>query len=67
MTCTGFALLFVYMTCTQQVQMPTSTYCQLYKPVYWHKTDTQRSKQQNDVNNKVWKALCTGQRKGTAK
>ena len=35
-----------------------ATFCQIYQPVYWSKTDTRRTKEQVDSLNRVWKELC---------
>jgi hypothetical protein len=59
MTCTGFALLFVSMTCTVAVTPPADTYCQIAKPIYWASGDTRRTKEQADVHNRKWKRLCS--------
>lgn len=47
------------MTCQLQ-QQPVSpdTFCQIYKPVYWHASDTRKTKEQIDTNNRKWKRLC---------
>lgn len=58
MTCTGFALLFVYMTCQQPAASAGATFCQTYAPVMWSKTDSRKTKEQTDKNNRVWKRLC---------
>lgn len=60
MTCTGFAFLFVSMTCTPVGSPPTDSFCQLYEPVYWSAKDTRKSKEKNDINNRKFKRLCTG-------
>jgi len=61
MTCTGFAFLYVALTCKPVTPPPpTTTFCQLYKPVYWSPKDTRGSKEQNDRNNRVYKRLCPG-------
>lgn len=57
MTCTGFAFIFVQMTCTTPAPAP-DTYCQIAKPVYWSKHDTRGTKEQVDRENRKWKRLC---------
>lgn len=57
MTCTGFALIFVHLQCTQPAP-PPDTYCQIAKPIYWSKNDTRETKAQADRENRKWKALC---------
>lgn len=57
MTCTGFALLFVHLNCTTPAA-PPDTFCQIYKPVYWSRSDTRETKAQTDKNNRKYKALC---------
>lgn len=57
MTCTGFAFLFVQMTCTTPAP-PPDTYCQIAKPIYWSKSDTRETKAQADRENRKWKRLC---------
>lgn len=41
---------------------PASDYCQIAKPIYWHKADTRRTKEQVDSQNRVWKAICGGRK-----
>ena len=62
MTCTGWALLYVHLTCTPAATPPTDSFCQIYKPVYWSPNDTRGSKKQNDINNRKWKRLCQGKK-----
>jgi hypothetical protein len=57
LTCTGFAFLFVSMTC-QPKGAPPDTYCQIAKPIYWSSKDTRGTKEQADRENRKWKALC---------
>jgi hypothetical protein len=66
MTCTGIAFIFVYITCQQPSPPPTTagaTFCTVYKPIYWSKTDTRETKEQVDSNNRVWKRLCSTPKK----
>lgn len=58
MTCTGFAFLFVSMTCTQQVTAPTDTFCAIAKPIFWSSRDTRITKEQADIHNRKIKQLC---------
>lgn len=39
---------------------PASDYCQIAQPIYWHKDDTRRTKEQADTHNRVWKSICGG-------
>ena len=40
-----------------------ATFCQVYQPVYWHKSDTRRTKESVDALNRVWKELCQKKKK----
>lgn len=46
----------------QQPQLPAATagatFCQVASPIQWHATDTRRTKEQADANNRKGKALC---------
>ena len=55
-----YGLLFV-MWCAQDPLPVTDSYCVTYKPVMWSSGDTRGTKEQVDVNNRVWKKLCGGQ------
>lgn len=55
MTCFG---LLVIMFCNPPEKPPASTFCQIAKPIYWTAGDTRLTKQQADVHNRKWKALC---------
>ena len=57
LTCTGFAFLFVSMTCTPQGATP-DTYCQIAKPIHWSRSDTAGTKWQAKRENAKWKKLC---------
>lgn len=57
MICFGILIMVCQL---QQQPIATDTFCQNYKPVYWSPADTRRSKEQNDSNNRKWKALCKG-------
>lgn len=37
---------------------PPDTFCQQYKPIYWSKNDTRATKEQIDIRNRRWKAVC---------
>lgn len=65
MNCTGFAFIFVMMTCDQPLPPQTAgaKFCQVYQPVYWNKDDTRQTKEQVDSNNRVWKKLCSSPKK----
>jgi hypothetical protein len=39
-------------------QVPSDSYCQLTRPIYWHSTDTRKTKEQIDIHNRKWKVLC---------
>lgn len=59
-TCLGFLIFF-------QCQLPPTpppadTYCQIARPIFFSKNDTRETKEQIDIANRKWKALC--QRKG---
>lgn len=58
MTCTGFAFLFVSMTCTPTAAPPSDTFCKIAKPIYWHANDTRGTKKQVDTLNRVYKRVC---------
>lgn len=60
MNCTGFAFLFVMMTCEPQNPPVTAgaKFCDIYKPIYWDATDTRKTKEQVDTFNRVWKRIC---------
>lgn len=53
-----FGLLLV-MVCPQEAPpAPQSTFCAIYQPVRWSAKDTRGTKEQVDVLNRQWKALC---------
>lgn len=58
MTCTGFALVFVYLSCQQPAATAGALFCQTYRPVLWHSADTRGTKEQVDKLNRVYKRLC---------
>lgn len=58
MTCEGWALVYVFLTCTPAATPPTDTFCQIYKPVHWSARDTRNTKAQNDKNNRKYKRIC---------
>lgn len=55
MLCFGIILMVCQL---QQQPVPVDTFCQIYKPVYWQASDTRKTKEQNDTNNRKWKRLC---------
>ena len=56
MICYGLLLI---MFCPQDAPPPpASTFCQIYQPVRWSARDTRGTKEQVDVLNRQWKALC---------
>lgn len=60
MTCTGFAFLYVALTC-KPVETPTAdTFCQIARPIHWNAGDTRKTKEQADIHNRKYKRLCTG-------
>lgn len=58
MTCTGFALLFVYMTCQQPAASAGATFCTTYRPILWSAKDTRGTKEQVDKLNRAFKRIC---------
>jgi hypothetical protein len=61
MNCTGFAFIVAILTCEQPAPPPTTAgakFCDVYKPIYWHKNDTRGTKEQVDTTNRIWKKLC---------
>lgn len=58
MTCTGFALLFVYMTCQQPAVSAGATFCTTYRPILWSAKDTRGTKEQVDKLNRAFKRIC---------
>lgn len=46
------------MVCQLQQQPVPDTFCQIYDPVYWSASDTRKTKEQIDTNNRKWKRLC---------
>jgi hypothetical protein len=61
-SCTGWAFLYVSLSCTSPPTPILDTYCSNYKPVYWHSKDTRKTKEATDTNNRKWKALCNGRK-----
>lgn len=57
MLCFG---LFVMFCQTPDPPPAADTYCIVYRPVYLSRKDTRKTKEQVDVNNRVWKAVCRG-------
>lgn len=58
--CVGWAFIYASLQCTAPPQKTVDTFCQNYRPVYWHDLDTRNTKVQNDINNRKWKRLCSG-------
>jgi len=55
-TCFGLLIIF---QCTQpSPAVPSSTFCQIAKPIYWSATDTRQTKEQVDRHNAQWKRVC---------
>lgn len=59
--CKGFAFIFSMLTC-EPTGAPPDTWCQIAKPIYWHATDTRKTKEQVDLHNRQWKRLCGGKK-----
>lgn len=38
----------------------TSDFCEVAKPILWHKDDTRATKEQADKHNRTYKAICRG-------
>lgn len=55
-TCVGF--LFFFQCEGPPPPPPIDTFCQNYKPVRWSPSDTRKTKEGTDTNNRKWKALC---------
>lgn len=67
MLCFGFLIVF---SCQQPAPPPATagaTFCQTYQPVYWSSSDTRKTKEQVDTNNRVWKQLCGNSGNGKKK
>jgi hypothetical protein len=60
--CTGIAFFYVSMTCTAPPAPVADSFCQNFKPVYWHSKDTRGTKEQVDINNRRWKAVCNARK-----
>lgn len=60
MTCLGFLFIF---SCELPQPQVVSDYCMIARPIYWHSTDTRKTKEQVDSHNRVWKALCKLEKK----
>lgn len=58
-TCLGFLVFF---SCEVPERAPADSYCQVARPVYWHASDSRKTKEQVDRENRKYKRLC-----GTAK
>lgn len=55
MICFGVIVMYCQL---QGAPVPTDTFCQLYQPVYWSATDSRKTKEQIDTNNRKYKRLC---------
>lgn len=55
-TCLGF--LFFFQCEGPPPTPPVDTYCQNYKPIRISPKDTRETKEQADINNRRWKAVC---------
>lgn len=58
MKCTGFAFLYVQMTCTPVHTPPADTFCKIARPIQWHATDTRKTKEAADTHNRKYRRLC---------
>ena len=58
MTCSGFAFLYVALTCKPVATPPTDTFCQIARPIYWTGGDSRKTKEQADIHNRKYKRLC---------
>lgn len=56
MICYGL-ILFMYCQ-VPEVKAPFSNYCQITRPIYWEKSDTRLTKEQINIHNRKWKAVC---------
>lgn len=54
--------LFVMWCQAAEPAMTIDTFCAAYEPVYWSARDTRRTKEQVDINNRKWKAVCGGKK-----
>lgn len=55
MLCFGILVMVCQL---QQHPVPADTFCQIYSPIYWSASDTRKTKEQIDTNNRKWKRLC---------
>lgn len=58
MICFGFLVVFA---CQAPPPPPTTSaapFCQVYHPVTWSSKDTRQTKEEIDLNNAAWKAIC---------
>lgn len=59
LTCAGFALGLAMLTCRQdQAAQPAAAYCDVARPIFWAASDTRRTKEQADRENRKYRALC---------
>lgn len=57
-----FGLLIMW--CSTNTPAPVgSTFCQIAKPIYWHASDTRRTKEAIDLHNARGKQVCGWGRK----
>jgi hypothetical protein len=59
-----FVMLFLLLLvgCAPDITAPkvsVLSFCYTYQPVYWDASDTRKTKEQVDTNNRVWKKLCS--------
>lgn len=54
----AICLLFCVIEPKPATVAPVSDYCQIAKPIFWHKDDTRKTKEQADLHNRKWKVLC---------
>lgn len=59
MICFGIGIMICNPLEDARAIPPASTYCQIKtKPIFWHAKDTRATKEQIDIENRVWKKLC---------
>lgn len=61
-TCLGFLFFFV---CEPgaSVPPPPDTFCQIAKPIRFSANDTRQTKEEVDIHNRKWKAVCDNKTK----
>lgn len=54
MLCVGLLIMW----CSAQTPAPASTFCQIAQPIYWHPSDTRKTKEAIDLHNARGKQVC---------